>query len=208
MNFTKLKEELELIVQDDSADITTRSGDLINEALGEIAEDVNPPGLKETFTVMTTTAAYASLPSNFSGRMTYAGTSDGELGILSEIEMLHRKYPGIAEAGDVAVVVPDNDLLYYQPIPSVATAITCIGYMDPDVLVEGTDTPEWIPFFLHRELVVYKAASIAYNMIEDGVDSPKINTTLYTNLYNGALKRMLEWVRNRTKRVTTVKHYI
>lgn len=209
MNFTALKQELLMTVQDSSLDITTRAGDFINEALGLIAEETNPPGLKMQFTVPTVVGvAYASLPTTFSGRLTYAGTSEYNIEIADQVEVLYRQYPGLAETGDITIVAVENTLLYYQPIPLTVTNILCVGFGLPTLLVAGSDIPSFIPEFLHRELIVYRAAAVAYNLIEDGMDGRKVNTEMYNALYRAAVAKMAAWVSHRGKVVTRFKYYV
>jgi hypothetical protein len=209
MNFTQLQDELLMTVQDTSIDLSTRAGTFINEALSQVAEDTFPPSLKEMFTVTTVVStASVALPSNFSGKLTYAGTADQEIVIADTMEVLLRKYPGLAYEGDVEMVAVESAVLYYQPIPLLARALTCVGYFLPDILVNGTDTPTCVPEFLHRELIVYRAAEIAYNLIEDGVDGKKPNTQMYRQLYNQGLVRMSAWVSRRGRAVTSFQYYV
>jgi hypothetical protein len=209
MNYTKLQDELLLVVDDDSQDITERRGEFINEACGLIAEQLEPPGLKEPFTVTTVeSTAYATLPVNFSGKLTYAGLLGGELAIENGLEILYRKYPSLDDIGGLGCVAVEGSKLYYYPIPAAATTIYCVGYMLPDTLVNGSDTPLWCPEYLHREVIVYKAAEIAWNLIEDGIDRAKANTILYGNLNKIGINKFREWVHRRSERVTKAKYYV
>lgn len=209
MNYTKLQEEYILVVGNDSQELAARAGEFINEACGLVAERLEPPGLKEAFTVNTVvSAAYASLPSDFSGKLTYAGLTDGEIDVENGLEILMQKYPTLDEEGDPACVAVEGSRLYYQPIPATATAIYCVGYMVPDTLVNGSDIPSWCPDYLHREVIVYKAAEIAWNLIEDGVDKPKTNTILFGNLNAIGINKFREWVHRRSMKVTVVRNYI
>jgi hypothetical protein len=210
MNYTKLQDELLVILKDESDDIRVRIGDFINEACGQVAEETEPPKLKEPFTVTTVVGVnHLDLTATFSGKLTFASRGeDGDLQIVSNLESLMRLYPGLAETGDLEVVCCEDAILYYQPIPTAATSIYCVGYMLPDTLTTGTDTPDWAPDYLHRELFVYKAAEIAYNLIEDGVDGQKRNTLLYANLYQLGKSKMQNWVNKRGRTITRFKHYV
>jgi hypothetical protein len=209
MDYAKLQTEFLLVVQDASEEILSRAGEFINEACGQAAEDAQPPKLKQPFTVSTVVSVnHADLPSAFSGILTYAGLDTGDLNILAGLEMMMRLHPGLAEEGPVEDVAVEDTALYYQPIPASATSIYCVGYNKPDLLVAASNTPSWCPDYLHREVLVYKAAEIAYNLIEDGVDEAKPNTKLYNGLYQIGLAKFRAWVNRRGRTVTRVKHYI
>jgi hypothetical protein len=138
------------------------------------------------------------MPATFTGRLSYAGNSDGKYRILDGgITALIELFPTLAESGDIEYLTLEGGILYYQPIPTVAVSITCIGYKLPDTLVNDADTPSFIPSYLHRETIVNKAAQIIFTRIEDGIDVDKVNTKVYEGLYNIGLNKYKAYISRR-----------
>jgi hypothetical protein len=198
MNYSELQREVKALLMDQSPTILVSIPDYINEAIGQIAEDIRFPELRQVSTVTTSTSTYyVNMPSTFSSRLKYAGNSDGQFKVLDTLEELLQWYPALDESGDIEFVVCEGGILYYQGIPTTAEAITCTGYHTPSLLVNDTDTPSFIPFFLHREAIVNKAVAVAYNYIEDGVEADKVNTKLFLGLAEGGLNKIREYVSRR-----------
>jgi hypothetical protein len=65
------------------------------------------------------------------------------------------------------------------------------------LLVDDTDTPDFIPEFLHREAIVNKAAEVAYNIIEDGIEGDKVNTKVFASLAEVGLNRVRAYISRR-----------
>jgi len=203
MNYSELLREVKSVVADASPTILVSIPDMINEAIQLIAEEAYLPSLKTMFTVTTnTSAAYTTVPTAFSGKLTYVGTSDGEIKRYNSVEELIREFPAMDEVGDVEGIALEGTVLWYQKIPSTATTLTCIGYNSPTALSNSTDTPDCIPEYLHRGLIVNKTAMLCYNIIEDGMEAEKVNTVLFENLYQKSVAKLGEWVSKR--RVNTV----
>lgn len=199
MNFAELKRELAGIVLDQSPAIIVSFPDYINEAVQQIAEEIRFPELKQVISVATSTSVYyTNLPSTFSGKLTYAGNSDGEYTVLEGgVEELLRLYPTLTEVGDVQYIVCEGGLLMYQPIPATSVNIICVGYRVPDLLEADTDTPSFIPDFLHRESIVNKAASLAYLSIEDGAEGERVNFGIFNALAEVGINKIRAYVSRR-----------
>ncbi len=198
MNYSELQREVISVVADASPSILVSIPDMINEAVQLISEEAYLPSLKTMFTVTTNTSvAYTSVPSTFSGKLLYVGTSDGEIRRYNNMEEIVREYPALDEVGDVEAVALEGSVLWYQKIPSTETVLTCIGYNSPATLVNSTDTPSDIPEYLHRGLIVNKTAALCYNIIEDGMESDKVNTKLFESLYSMSIIKLSEWVSKR-----------
>lgn len=200
MDFGELQRELKTLVQDSSPEILVSIPDYVNEAVQELAYEIDFPTLRSIATVTTsTTYYYVSMPSGFSGRLSYCGTSDAECDILSGgLPHLVELYPSLDDTGDVVAVALEGDVLYYQGKPATAVSLTCILYSNPSVLVNDTDTPSFIPSYLHRDAIVYKAAAKAFTAIEDALElKTKPNTSYYESLaLNGKYKVMI-WLSRR-----------
>jgi hypothetical protein len=204
MNFSEMQREVQGLLMDVSPNILLTIPDLINEAVAQIAEDVRFPELKQISSVVTDTSKYyVNMPAGFSSRLTYAGNSDGEYSVLDTIEDLIRLYPTLVETGDIEYVVCEGNVFYYHPIPTTAVTVICIGYYAPSVLVNDSDTPSFIPDYLHREAIVNQAVANAYAIIEDGVEVEKANTRVFMQLAMGGLNKVRAYVSRRRPVVGT-----
>ena len=206
MNFSELQRELKGIIQDASPEILVSIPDYINEAVQQIAEDIKFPELKQVTSVTTSTsAAYVNMSTGFSSRLTYAGNSLGEYTVLDGgVEELIRLYPTLAESGDIQYLTLEGSVLYYQPIPTAATTITCIGYHVPDTLVDDSDTPSFIPSYLHRNSIVNKAAEIAYIAIEAGnAEVEKVNSSVFRKLATDGINQIRAYISRRRPVLST-----
>ena len=198
MTYKEMQDEVLSLLMDQSSLILTGVPNYINTAIQQIAEDVRFPELRQVSSVTTsTTTYYVNMPTGFSSRLTYAGDSDGQYTILNTLEELIELYPALDETGDIQYVHCSGSILYYQPIPTVAATVTCIGYHIPALLVSDSDTPSFIPEFLQRETIVNRAAAIGYSFVEDGTEGNKVNTSLFTQLYLNGLNKLREYASRR-----------
>jgi hypothetical protein len=204
MNFGELQREFKTVVQDASAEILASMPDFINEALLQVCEETRPPSLKVIFSQsLSMSVAWVNTPTLFSGKLTYVGDNNGEIKVLNTLEDMIREYPTMTETGTVECVVLQGKVLWYQKIPTVSTTLACIGYNSPAALSSPNDTPEDIPTYLHRGLLVNKAAANAYSIIEDAIeDKDKINTKLFLSLYEQSKHQMLAWVSSRRTNIS------
>jgi len=206
MTYAELQREVKGVVKDTSANILVSIPDFVNEAVQWAAEEANIPSLKALFTVTTSTSTYyVSMPSNFSGRLSYVGDTSGQYTIVDGgLEDLIAKKLDVTLVGDIEYIAHEGNTLYYLPIPATAVTLTCIGYNVPATLTEDNDTPSDIPELLHRRLLVNKAAELAYSVIEAGeTDENKINTKLFMGLAQGGLDSLRAWVVRRRSNVGT-----
>jgi len=206
MNFSEMQREVKSLIQDASPEILVSVPDFINEAVQQIAEDVKFPELKQVTSVTTSISTYyVNMPTGFSSRLRYAGNSDGEYTVLEGgVEDLIRLYPALDESGDIEYVTLEGSVLYYQPIPTVAEAITCIGYHVPATLSADTDTPSFIPSMYHRSAIVNKAAELAYTMIEAGnAEAEKINSSIFRALAEDGLNHIRAYISRRRPVLST-----
>lgn len=199
MRFGEIIREVRGIIKDASPDILASIPDYINEVLGKVAGEHDLPVLRTVFPVVTdTTNGYVSLDNRFDGRLLYAGTVEGELSIAKRgvIELLEDN-PDLTVIGNLKKVAVENGLLWYRKIPEVATTITCIGYYNPSLLEKDADTPDCLPIYLHRDILVYGAAAKAYSIIEDGLETGKPNTAYYSGMMGGGVVALETWLAKR-----------
>ena len=199
MNYSELQREVKSIIQDASPEVLVSIPDFINEAVQDIAGELDFPYLRHIYSITTsTTYYYVQMTSGFNGRLTYCGNSDGEKNILGGLVDLMERYPGLEDTGDVVDVALEDAILYYQGMPSTAETLLCLGYANPDTLTNDTDTPSFFPAHLHREYIVNKALEKAYNMVEDALEfKDKINTKLFAAQAEIGKYKVMIWLSRR-----------
>lgn len=206
MNFIELQRELKTLIQDASPEILVSIPDYINEAVQQIAEDIKFPELKQVSSVTTSISTYyVNMPTGFSSRLVYAGNSLGEYTVLDGgVEELIRLYPTLADTGDIEYVTLEGSVLYYMPIPTAAATITCIGYHVPSTLSADSDTPSFIPSYLHRNSIVNKAAELAYIVIEAGnAEVEKVNSSIFRKLATDGINQIRAYISRRRPVLST-----
>ena len=207
VTFQELRDEFIIKVQDTSKDIADRVDFFINEACRQIADEEPLPDLLTLGSVDTVLSqAYVNMPTEFGGELLYVGTASGEIPLQEGgLRGLLSVYNTLANAGDVEVVALKGNILWYQNIPDVATTLTLLYYKTPTLLDSKTDIPSFIPEALHYKLIVHKAAELAFNIIEDGIEeNQKINTLANRGVYKEAVGDLRRWkVRNRINLITS-----
>lgn len=199
MNYEELQREVKSIIMDQSPSILLSVPDYINEAIQQIADEIDLPTLKTIFSLITSdTTYYTNIPATFSGRLRYVGDGDVEYKPLDGgIEELLRLHPDITETGDIEDIALEGNILYHLPIPTTVKTFYCVGFNKPSTLVNNTDTPTDIPDFLHREVICNKAVALAYNVIEDGIENEKVNTAVFEALSKRGEDKLRTWVTRR-----------
>lgn len=198
-NFAELVEETKFALQD-AGDISEERVKLrLNESYQEITDETEIPSLKKMTTVSTVPAqAWLNMPEGFSGRLRYVGNSDGKLNIVKgDLEGLIELFPLLDTVGDVTDVALQGTLLYYQGIPTAATDLVVLYYEDVPILEADDDTPDYLPEYLHIDLMVNHAAWKEYCRIEDGIEGIQVNVLKYKGLYDEAKGKMQEWLARR-----------
>ena len=203
MNLGELKDEVEIVLQDTS--FNSSLANWINDSIGQIIDDANVPGFKEIISIDTVLdTAYATLGATCSGRILYAGTATAELaGGVVTLEHMMKMYPGMADAGDVEYIAIDGSTMYYQKIPSVATALTLLHRRKPVAMIADDNEPEGIPSHLHLNVIVPRAAMFGFDRIEDGIEGEKVNTISQAIRYKQGLHDLMCWVAKRVPHRST-----
>jgi len=195
MTFQELCEEVTLRLKSSDSRVLSKVEDFVNSAIGQIALEVRLPDLR-SFTNVTTilSQCWVNLPSDFLGKLLYVGTTLGKVNIEDKFDKFLTKYPDMTITGDIVDVSLLGSIMYYLPIPSVATTVLVLFYKSPAVLTLSNDIPTCIPELLHRQTIVPLAASFGWDIIESGDNNEKPNTNgCLTEYLNG--KSLLEaWV--------------
>lgn len=204
MNFLELKDEVEILVDDPSAEIMDRIPGLVNEAVLAVANapGVVLPGLKALYTSETVVGqAYTALPGNGAEKLLFVSAvgSATAISIHNILEDLLGDYPTLTEEGAVEAVALEGNTLWYQKIPSVATALMVLYYKKPAVLALSTDIPSVIPEHLHRKTIIPYAGMMLYNLIEDGIEGEKVNTAVQMNFHDRGVIELREYLATRRR---------
>lgn len=185
MNFGEIQREVKEILQDASPTIVADIPDFINEAYVGLSEEVEIPSLKTLTSVVTSISlAYVNMPAGFSGKLLFVGDISARIDIAEGgLEELLEENPLLDTSGSVTKVALEGNILYYQGIPATTTTLIILSYSTPTLLSDTFDSPLHLPAHIHRPLLVYKAAALGYNIIEDGIEGEKLMTLKYENLY-------------------------
>ena len=190
-----LRDELLLLLDDDSFG-ADRLDYYINQALLQVADEAGIilPALK-TMTSVTSVVGQATiaLPADFSGKLLSFG-DPSRVRIFSSLERLFEYYHvdgylPITE-GDVEAVAVEHDVIWIQKVPATATTFSMIYRRNPPLLQSDADVPSCLPESVQRDLLVYGAARIAFDTIEDGIEGAKVNTQSCDYRYNQGLMRL------------------
>lgn len=164
----------------------------INKGINEIAGMVLLPKLLEVETTVNTvvSTAYASLPSNFLRNLhyCYSNTTNRKIKIYDDVRLLYREFSRLDLTGQVVGVARKDDKLYYQRIPSAAETLRIHYYKYPTALTLATDTPDCLPEFLVRPLVVNYVAKEILLTAGDG------RSGLYEQKFRDALNELVFYV--------------
>lgn len=156
-----------------------------------------------TTATLGTGVSSVSLSSNFGGRVIRVLDSNGDsLELIPSLELMMDRYGAMEEVGELEAVCQEGNVLWFAKRMSAEENVTILYLKRPVELVSGSDVPEELPDFLHRDLLVYGTAAVLFNQIEDGLDGSKINTQVYGGLFEQGIARLHEWI-GRNKR-----HYI
>lgn len=198
--FAELKTYVEKIIQDTS--LNSMIGAYMNQGILEIAggmqsalgDWITPP-LPELLTIGTVTtsvdAAYVSMPTNFQRVLQFAASSNGaEIDIEDSFIEFSETYPLLNQTGSITSVIERGNNFYYQGIPTTAEDVTIHYYRYPIPMDAIDDTPDGIPSHLQRSLLVNYTAWKIYELIEDGLEGPGVNTQRYMGLFYAALKTL------------------
>lgn len=164
----------------------------LNEFAIHVAGRVLFPALETEATVNTSTmAASVSLPVNFHRNLFHCQDALGVIDILnSKAQVLVRNGGDLSTKGSRALTVAAaKPLLWYAPIPSVATALTISYHRKPSPVTSGEGLT-FLPDESFEELAINWVCSKLYSRIEQGMEGNKTDTTFYNNLYLGMLEEL------------------
>lgn len=171
-------EVLKIVINEDFSVTDVMS--YMNKGLKEIAGTVLLPKLLETDIVIDTVVdtAYASMPDTFMRSLHYCYSEDRyrQIKIYDDVRLLYRKFSQLDLGGSVVGVARGGDRLYYQRIPASAETLRIHFYKYPTILTAVDDSPDCLPEFLVRPLMVSYVAKEMFSLVEMGMVGPKVDT--------------------------------
>ena len=202
MTYQELTDEVTAAVKEASASRISMIPDIINESLGIIAGEITLPSLRTVTSVTSVLLQnWTVIGGTFDGQLRYVGTSDGPVIVLDGgVEALLEKFPALDEVGNIHFCALEGNILYYQGIPTVETAMTIVIYNNPTLLVGAVDVPSFLPLPLHRGLIVNKSAQIMYERMEDGMmaEEERISASMRCQAhYEDAKDQLNVWLAKR-----------
>lgn len=195
MTFKEMQDEVFIIIKDSS--LQSRIPGILNDAYQEVVNEVHLPALKVFTTVSTVVGqSFCNLPTGVLGSLLYIGNVSGKIELAEGgLGELLTDDPSLGTDGAVWKVAQEGSILWYIFQPEEAESLYLLIYVSPAVLIADGDIPSVLPTMLHRQLLVYRAAAILWNMIEEGVEGEKVNTAAYTALYQKeGIDKLREWV--------------
>jgi hypothetical protein len=174
----------------------------LNQGVQEIAGgmqsavgDYITPPLPDLFSIGTVTtvtdAAYVAMPATFQRSLVAAVDEDGtELDIAHSWQEFIEAQPLLDRSGRIYEVVEQGGNLYYQGIPTAAETVTVHFYRKPVDMSSDTSVPDGIPTHLQDPLLVNFACYKIFELIEDGIEGPGVNTQRYEKRFLQALKTL------------------
>lgn len=201
MNLLELTTAIVRIIADDAfTDIDIKN--YLNEAQLVVAGGVQStlgswltPPLPELLTIDTITTelslSHIAMPDDFHRQLSFVASSAGnEINIAESFSSFVETYPLLNQSGTVNECCEFGNNFYYQGIPTSAETLTIHYYRKPKDMSNNTDTPDGIPVHLHRGLLVNHVCWKIYELIEDGIEGPGVNTEKHMKLFYDAVRTL------------------
>ena len=175
-------------VQDDSFDEDSVIK-LLNDCMSLLSRRLILPSLDAEATVTTVTNAHSvALPATFQRNLYHCqdGNDWNAIEVCNSKDQLSRYYdPRLGKANTyVKGVAAVRPLLYYAPMPTVATTLTLRFQRLPSVITGSTEVDTILPQGFSDIFENYATWKL-YSKIEQGMESAKVDTGYYMNLFLG-----------------------
>ena len=187
-----LHDEVSIVVQDSSETIEDMIDQKIEEAFFAVHSRCIIPDLKRIGSFTTVVGqAWTTMPTGFNGKLLFVGNDSTSLAIAdSGVTQLMEVTPLLDESGPVHTVGLEGSILYYQGIPSSPITYPLLYVIKPTALSVSDEVPSYIPEYLQRSLFIHYAAAQIFNIIEDGIDGEKVNTSAQLLLHEKAVEQL------------------
>lgn len=200
MTGTDLIERVQNVIQDESFD-EDKILAFINEGCFDIAALIDIPELVELGTIETDIAAdNIALPDDYMRKVTRVESVTNEVSISSpsrlyEYLKFRRRHPVAKNGYQVTDVAIRNNKLHYHPTPEAAETLQ-LTYISSPTELTFSSSPDWLPAHLQAALLCSFAAKQIFELIEDGIEGPQVNTLKQENKYQLALVSLSSYVGN------------
>jgi hypothetical protein len=176
-------------------------GKYLNRGVGRVCSGILLPGthaisppLPDLFTTDTIEtvpdAGVANLPDDYDRGLTMVLDDDSNvIPIARSMRVFMQKYP-VLQNGNIHNCVAVGKRLMYRDVPTTAKTLTVHYYKKPSKMEEDDDIPDGLPEALHYNLLVPFASKEIFNLIEDGISGPKVNTEKWTDLFHAAVNEL------------------
>ena len=136
------------------------------------------------------------LPADFHRNLRHAHstTYNRKIKIYGSLSLLYRWFSNLDQSGRIVGCAVKGRDLYYQRIPTSDETLRINYYGYPPRLESRMDKPDWLPWHLVKPLLVAYAAKELYDLIEDGQDGNKTNTTRWEAKYKEAFTDLEEFI--------------
>lgn len=202
MNFSELKDEIELVVDPEDSTLIDLIPSLINEAILYIATESGLllPSLK-TITTLDTVEdqAYNTLPAGYNGKLIFASVGGVKIAVSLVLEDLLEQYPDLTKTGDIELIALEDNILWYAKIPDEVTSIFLMLYANPAELVKSTDIPVEIPEQFHRHTIKPYVAKYLFDLIEQDYEGNKPNMQVQQLFYDKGITQLRSYLAARRR---------
>jgi hypothetical protein len=206
MNYKELQDEISILVDSGTQVLEDMIPDLINDAILNIANEpgIVLPALKSIISIDSIPLQpYTNIPSDYDCRIKYASVNSQPVSYNNTLDDLLNLESDLSLTVDITAIALEGTVLWYTRIPSSVTPITLLLYKNPDTLVDDTDSPDEIPFHLHRKTIIPYVAEHLFDMLEQGDEGNKVNTQVQKLKYSEGLQKLREYLSSRRRHLTS-----
>lgn len=165
-----------------------------NECLGVLAGEFLLEDLERWGDVYTDPGVnHAALPADYMRNLRYVHSvthNRPRIKIHGSVIQLFRWYSNLDRTGPVRQVAAKGRHLYYQLVPSTAEQLKVNYFAYPERLRSRDDKPTCLPEHLVDDLLGNYAIWKIFDKIEDALEGPKPNTTLYAERFEAAKAKL------------------
>lgn len=175
-----LVSEVRMRLKDSGFDSNTILSQL-NKGLRVVAGQVLIPSLEASAIISTSTANHVRMPSDYHWHLRYchSTTLNRRIKIFQSLLGLYRKCSVLDSSGRVWGVALQGRNLYYQGIPSTPELLFINYFRYPEPIDSYDEKPDCLPDDFVEPLLVNYAAWKLYQIVEDGIESERPNTSYY-----------------------------
>jgi len=195
MNLKQIKYEVKMIVADSRFDSSLVQ--YINESYFEgVLEARLPEYIKVGQASTVVGSNFISVldeVEDFSEVIKLLPSSGKTVTLLSGIEELSSAFDLGLIGTEVEAVAFAGTNLWYAPIPTTVKQFQFFYFGNPEPLETDRDEISLFPELIQRKICIHGACVQCFNVIEDGVEGPKLNTEYHKKEYEEGVLKLKEW---------------